>query len=105
MKDSQEVKALNQKISLKQALYETVGLRDIVSEQVGVPLVEPQLLVSTEIMKACLVGGNQEIPLLWCRRFGKTEMLVLTAITLGLYWIRRLCGNFLIGLTNPARNE
>jgi hypothetical protein len=77
----------------------------MVQDQVGVRLVEPQLLVSTAIIRGALIGGMQEIPMLWCRRFGKTEMLIQTAITLGLYWIHRRCEKFLIGLVNPARNE
>lgn len=77
----------------------------MVEGQVDRPLVEPQLLVSTEIARCALAGGNHELDMLWCRRFGKTEMLVQTGITLGLYWIHRLSANFLIGLVNPARNE
>jgi len=101
----QEAKASSIKLSLKDALYEVVALRRMVEAQVERPLVEPQLLVSTEIARCALAGGNHEVDMLWCRRFGKTEMLVQTGITLGLYWIHRLCQNFLIGIVNPARNE
>lgn len=105
MRGSRRAEASQRTISVKQAYLELTALELKISEQIGIPLVEPQLLVSKAIFKACLFGGNFEIPLLWCRRFGKTEMLITTAITLGVYWIWRRCENFLIGLSNPARNE
>jgi len=105
MKGLQDQKVSSRQISIREALYEVVALRRMIQAQVDLPLVEPQLLLSTEICKAALAGGNHEIPMLWCRRFGKTEMLVQTAITLGIYFIHRLSENFLIGLANPARNE
>jgi hypothetical protein len=101
----QEAKASQIKLSLKEALYEVIALRRMVEAQVDRPLTEPQLFVSTDIARCCLAGGNHEIDMLWCRRFGKTEMNVQTGITLGLYWIHRRQENFLIGLVNPARNE
>jgi hypothetical protein len=87
------------------ALTEAVWLRRQIGRQLGLTLVEPQLLVSTEIIRGAFSGGLKEIPLLWCRRFGKTEMLIQTAIAVGLYWIHRARENFLIGLVNPAKNE
>src|SRR3990172_10568403 len=103
MRGLQGAKASTQKISIEQAVYELVGQRQIIQEQLELPLVEPQLLISTEIMKAALIGGNNEVDVLWARRFGKTETFVQTALTLGVYFAHRLCQNFLIGLVNPAR--
>ena len=105
MKDWQEAKASTPQISITKALYQTVTLRRILERQLEIELVEPQRLISTEIMKAAIVGGNAEIDMLWCRRFGKTEMLVDTALTLGVYFAHSVCQNFLIGIVNPARNE
>jgi len=56
-------------------------------------------------MLACIRGGNNEIPILWARRSGKTEMLVQTAITLRIYWIHVLGKPFRVGSINPARDE
>jgi hypothetical protein len=56
-------------------------------------------------MRDVLLKGNHEICMLWCRRFGKTEALVITAITLAVYYISRLGEPFSIALVNPARNE
>jgi hypothetical protein len=105
MRGLQGAKASTQKISIEQAVYELVGQRQVVQEQLEISLVEPQLLISTEIMNAAVIGGNAEVDLLWCRRFGKTEMLVDTALNLGVYFAHHLCQNFLIGIVNPARNE
>ena len=105
MRDSQGQKDSVRQISVKQALYEAVAVRRILEAQLELELVEPQRWVSTEIMKAAIMGGNAEIDMLWCRRFGKTEMLVDTALALGIYFAHRCCENFLIGIVNPARNE
>ena len=105
MRDSLEAVGSVQKISPKQALREVVHLIMDIERLVGVPLVEPQILVSTEIARCVLAGGLHELDLLWCRRFGKTEMNVQTALALGLYWVYRCNQPFSIGLVNPARNE
>ena len=104
-KDSPEAKASTRQISIKQALEQAVALRRIIERQLEIELVEPQRWISTEIMKAAITGGNTEVDVLWCRRFGKTETFVQTALTLGVYFAHRLCQNFLVGLVNPARNE
>lgn len=96
---------MSQKIPAKKALLEVIAIRRMLGSHLNLPLVEPQLLVSTKICEAVIAGGSREVPLLWCRRFGKTEMLVQTAITLGIYWIHRLHQNFSVGLVNPTRNE
>ena len=105
MKGSLEAKASTPQISVKTALLELVSLRQVIQEQLEIQLVEPQLHLSTQIMKAAVIGGNAELDLLWCRRFGKTEMLVITALTLGIFYAHKVCQNFLIGIVNPARNE
>ena len=42
------------------------------------------------IFEAVAKGGNQEIPFLSARRVGKTDMLALVGMTLGVYEIHRL---------------
>jgi hypothetical protein len=37
------------------------------------------------IFEGVAKGGNQEIPFLWARRVGKTNMLAIVGVTLGVY--------------------
>lgn len=92
--------ALAQLIALRMELEEIYR-----TSRLKVSLADYQLKLSSKIFKACLAGGNNEIPLLWARRSGKTEMLVQTAIVLGIYWIKVLHQGYSIGLINPARDE
>jgi hypothetical protein len=100
-----------QKASTKQlirpeiAFAQAVMLRRKLQTLFSLSLVDYQLRVSNEIMLACIRGGNNEIPILWARRSGKTEALVQTAITLGIYWINVLGKPFRVGSINPARDE
>jgi hypothetical protein len=94
-----------QVIGAEEALGQAIAVRRELQTLFGLNLVDYQLRVSNEIIQACIRGGNNEIPLLWARRSGKTEMLVQTAITLGIYWTHVLGRPFRVGSINPARDE
>jgi hypothetical protein len=92
-------------LTAEQIVEDLVLQRQILQERLQCKLVDYQRKASTEIFRLVAAGGNQELPLLWARRVGKTEMLVDTALTVGVYWIHRLNLDFDVGLINPARNE
>ena len=92
-------------LTAEQIVEDLVLQRQMLQERLQCKLVDYQRKASTEIFRLVAAGGNQELPLLWARRSGKTEMLVDTALTVGVYWIHRLNLDFDIGLINPARNE
>jgi hypothetical protein len=87
------------------AVGEIVATRRELQKLFGVTLVDYQLRVSSTVIRACVKGGNNEIPILWARRSGKTEMLIQTSISLGIYWIGKLHQHFRVGSINPARDE
>jgi hypothetical protein len=92
-------------IERRDALLEVVALRHIVLRLLGLTLYQYQTQLSTRIIKAAIAGGNNEIAISWPRRSGKTEMLVITALSVGLYWIHCRHENYSIALVNPARTE
>ena len=91
-------------------LWRLVALREVLEERYRtsrfrITLTDYQQRASTKIFRACLAGGNNEIPLLWARRTGKTEMLVQTSIVLGIFWTKSLRQAYSVGFINPARDE
>ena len=105
-------KATSQSLTIKpdMAQIELIYLRRQLEEfyaasRFQIHLADYQKRMSTRILRACIAGGNNEIPLLWARRTGKTEMLVQTSIVLGIFWVKLLHQAYSVGLINPARNE
>lgn len=69
----------------EQAVVEMLWLRRQLEARLPYPMADYQLKGSTMILQAVAKGGNEEIPLLWARRVGKTDMTALTAMTVGVY--------------------
>jgi hypothetical protein len=80
-------------------------LRDELAKRMPYPMTDYQMRGSSMIIRAVAKGGNQEIPFLWGRRVGKTDMTALTAMTVGVYFVRVLQNDIDIGFINPARTE
>ena len=92
-------------IKPQEALLSMVALRRIIMQLLNRTLYDYQTQVSTDIIKAAVKGGNNEIAIAWPRRSGKTEMLVDTGLSIGLYWIHARHENYSLALVNPARTE
>jgi hypothetical protein len=60
---------------------------------------------SSIILEAVAQGGNIEIPFAWARRVGKTDMTSMTAMTVGVYYVKALQEDIDIGFINPAKTE
>jgi hypothetical protein len=92
-------------IKIQDAILQVIALRRLILRQLDRTFYDYQSRVSTEIIKASVVGGNNELAIEWPRRSGKTEMLVDTGLAIGLFWIHVLCEPYSLALVNPARTE
>jgi len=92
-------------VTPEQAVMDMIWLRSQLELRLPYPLADYQLEGSTIIIEAVAEGGNIELPMLWARRVGKTDMTALTAMTVGVYWCRFLREDLDIGFINPAKTE
>jgi hypothetical protein len=111
MRDFEEPKASENptiriiKIQPTRALHRTVTLRRILLDRLDRSLYDYQTSVSTDLIRASVYGNVQEFVIMWPRRSGKTEMIVITSLAIGLYFICELQEPYIIALVNPARTE
>jgi len=82
-----------------------IWLRQELERRMPYLMTDYQLKASSMIIEAVAKGGNIELPILWARRVGKTDMTALTAMTVGIYFVRFLRHDIDIGFINPAKTE
>jgi len=91
--------------NLEAEMLESIALRNVLCRMVNVNLVPHQTRPSDVIIESTLRADGDEIVLLWARQSGKTELVVITVLTLCLYYIKRLIENFSVGIFAPAQSQ
>jgi len=70
--------------NLEAEMLESIALRNVLCRMVNVNLVPHQTRPSDVIIESTLRADGDEIVLLWARQSGKTELVVITVLTLCL---------------------
>ncbi|HYW01804.1 MAG TPA: hypothetical protein VE862_10050, partial [Candidatus Acidoferrum sp.] len=96
----------------REIYFQLKEIRKNLCQHAGIYLKEFQERASDEIFWKYSLGGNQEVVMLWARRSGKTECLVITGLCICLFEIhvnrpvmQGISKQFLWGLVNPSRTE